>query len=75
MTHKHRPRTGTIHKAVELKDAKDEKLAWRSLDLEFRKGDEIFLQLATAADMPAEYKADEPSWFALNDAIDRKSVV
>jgi hypothetical protein len=63
------PRTGTIHKAVELKDAKDEKLAWRSLDLEFWKGDEIFLQLATAADMPAEYKADEPSWFALNDAV------
>ena len=63
------PRTGTIHKAVELKDAKDEKLTWRSLDLEFWKGDEIFLQLATAADMPAEYKADEPSWFALNNAI------
>lgn len=63
------PRTGTIHKAVELKDEKDEKLAWRSIDLEFWKGDEIFLQLATAADMPAEYKADEPSWFALNDAI------
>ncbi len=63
------PRTGTIHKAVELKDAKDEKLAWRSLDLDFWKGDEIFLQLATAADMPAEYKADEPSWFILNDAV------
>lgn len=63
------PRTGTIHKAVELKDEKDEKLAWRSIDLEFWKGDEIFLQLATAADMPAEYKADEPSWFALNDSI------
>lgn len=63
------PRTGTIHKAVELKDAKDEKLAWRSLDLEFWKGDEIFLQLTTAADMPAEYKADESSWFALNNAI------
>lgn len=63
------PRTGTIHKAVELKDAKDEKLGWRSLDLEFWKGDEIFLQLATAADMPAEHKADDPSWFVLNDAI------
>jgi hypothetical protein len=33
------------------------KLGWRSLDLEFWKGDEIFLQLTTAADMPAEYKA------------------
>jgi hypothetical protein len=63
------PRTGTIHKAVELKDAKDEKLGWRSLDLEFWKGDEIFLQLTTAADMPAEYKADAPSWFILNDAV------
>ncbi|MBK8038873.1 MAG: DUF1553 domain-containing protein [Verrucomicrobiaceae bacterium] len=63
------PRTGTIHKAIELKDPKDEKLGWRSLDLEFWKGDEIFLQLTTAADMPAEYKADSPSWFILNDAV------
>jgi hypothetical protein len=63
------PRTGTIHKAIELKDAKDEKLGWRSLDLEFWKGDEIFLQLTTAADMPAEYKADSSSWFILNEAI------
>jgi hypothetical protein len=63
------PRTGTIHKAIELKDAKDEKLGWRSLDLEFWKGDEIFLQLTTAADMPAEYKADSHSWFILNDAV------
>jgi len=63
------PRTGTIHKAVELKEEKDEKLAWRSLDLEFWKGDEIFLQLTTAADMPAEHKADSPSWFALNDVV------
>jgi len=63
------PRTGTIHKAIELKDAKDEKLGWRSLDLEFWKGDEIFLQLTTAADMPAEFKADSPSWFILNNAV------
>jgi hypothetical protein len=63
------PRTGTIHKAVELKEPKDEKLAWRSLDLDFWKDDEIFLQLTTAADMPAEYKADAPSWFILTDAV------
>ena len=62
------PRTGTIHKAVELKDPKDESLAWRSLDLDFWKGDEIFLQLTTAADMPAEFK-EQPSWFALTDVI------
>jgi hypothetical protein len=63
------PRTGTIHKAIELKDTKDESLSWRSLDLEFWKDDEIFLQVTTAADMPAEYKADAPSWFALTDAV------
>lgn len=63
------PRTGTIHKAIELKEPKDEKLAWRSLDLDFWKDDEIFLQLTTTADMPAEYKADAPSWFILTDAV------
>ncbi len=62
------PRTGTVHKAVELKDEKDETLAWRSLDLDFWKDDEIFLQLATAADMPAEFKSGR-SWFALTDAV------
>jgi hypothetical protein len=63
------PRTGTIHKAVELKEPKDETLGWRSLDLEFWKDDEIFLQVTTAADMPAEHKADAPSWFLLTDAV------
>jgi len=63
------PRTGTIHKAVELKEPKDEKLTWRSLDLEFWKDDEIFLQITTAADMPAEHKANALSWFVLNDAV------
>ncbi|MDH4455516.1 MAG: DUF1553 domain-containing protein [Verrucomicrobiota bacterium] len=62
------PRTGTVHKAIELKDEKDETLAWRSLDLDFWKDDEIFLQLATAADMPAEFKSGR-SWFALTDAV------
>ncbi len=62
------PRTGTIHKAVELLQPRDEKLGWRSLDLDFWKGDEIFLQLVTAADMPAEFK-DTPSWFGITDVI------
>jgi mono/diheme cytochrome c family protein len=61
------PRTGTIHKAVELKDGKGEMLAWRSLDLDFWKDDEVFLQVTTAADMPAEFKQTR-SWFALAEA-------
>ena len=50
----------------ELKDPKDEQLNWRSLDLDFWKGDEIFLQITTAADLPAEFK-DGRSWFGLTD--------
>ncbi len=60
------PRTGTIHKAAELKDNKDEQINWRSLDLDFWKGDEIFLQITTAADLPAEFKNGR-SWFGLTD--------
>lgn len=60
------PRTGTIHKAVVLKDAKDEEFKWRPLELDFWKGDEVFLQIATAADMPAEFTNDR-SWFGITD--------
>ena len=63
------PRTGTIHKAIELKEARDEKLGWRSLDLDFWKGDEIFIQILTSADMPAEYSSDARSWFGLTDVF------
>lgn len=61
------PRTGTIHKAIELSEVKHEKLGWHSLDLDFWKGDEIFIQITTSADMPAEYKEDARSWFGLTD--------
>lgn len=63
------PRTGTIHKAIELSEAKHEKLGWRSLDLDFWKGDEIFIQITTSADMPAEYREDARSWFGLTDVV------
>ncbi|MBL9142476.1 MAG: DUF1553 domain-containing protein [Verrucomicrobiaceae bacterium] len=61
------PRTGTIHKAITLASEKDEALAWRSLDLEYWKGDEIFIQCTTAADMPVETKQDDRSWFGITD--------
>ena len=63
------PRTGTIHKAVLLAEARDEKLGWRSIDLEFWKGDEIFIQITTSADLPAEYNKDARSWFGLTDVV------
>ena len=63
------PRTGTIHKAALLSESRDEKLTWRSLDLDFWKGDEIFIQLITSADMPAEYNKNARSWFGLTDVV------
>jgi len=60
------PRTGTIHKAIVFKEPPEARLAWRSLDLEFWKDDELFIQIATAADAPAEL-GEERSWFSLND--------
>ncbi|WP_395751077.1 DUF1553 domain-containing protein [Prosthecobacter sp.] len=63
------PRTGTIHKAVLLSEPRDEKLGWRSVDLDFWKGDEIFLQITTSADLPAEYNKDARSWFGLTDVV------
>ncbi len=63
------PRTGTIHKAKELKDDKDESLGWHKLDLNYWKGDDLFLQLATVADMPAETKEGERSWFGITEAF------
>lgn len=63
------PRTGTIHKAKEFKDKGDEQLGWRQLDLNYWKGDDIFIQCATASDMPAEIKPDDRSWFGLTEVV------
>ena len=63
------PRTGTIHKAVELKEEGDAALGWHKLDLDYWKGDDMFIQCATASDMPAEIKEDARSWFGITDAM------
>ena len=61
------PRTGTIHKAKTFDD--DAGLGWHSLDLNYWKGDDMFIQVATASDMPAEIKVDERSWIGLTEVI------
>ena len=61
------PRTGTIHKATEFKAEGDATLGWHQLDLDYWKGDEIFVQCANAADLPAETKLDERSWFGITE--------
>ena len=67
------PRTGTIHKAKEYKDKSDGILGWHKLDLEYWKGDDIFIQCTTVADMPAENRNDERSWFGITEAFITKS--
>lgn len=62
------PRTGTIHHAVAHRDGKNTALSWQRLDLNYWKGDDMFLQAATVADMPAEAKADARSWFGITAA-------
>jgi hypothetical protein len=63
------PRTGTVHRSKEFKEAKDEELGWHKLDLEYWKGDDLFIQATTVADMPVETKIDEPSWFGVTDVV------
>lgn len=63
------PRTGTIHKAVELKEDADTVLGWRKLDLNYWKGDDMFIQCTTASDLPAEAKEDSRSWFGITDVV------
>lgn len=63
------PRTGTVHKTKEFKEPKDEVLGWHKMDLEYWKGDDLFLQATTVADMPVETKIDEPSWFGVTEAF------
>ena len=63
------PRTGTIHKAKTFDGADDALLGWRSLDLSYWKGDDMFIQVATASDMPAEIKMDERSWIGVTEVI------
>lgn len=62
------PRTGTIHKAKEFKEPADEVPKWHPLDLEYWKGDDMFIQCTTAADMPVEYK-DQRSWFGISEVV------
>ncbi len=63
------PRTGTVHKARELKTDKDAALGWHQLDLEYWKGDDIHIQLATVADLPAQANLDARSWFGITEAF------
>lgn len=63
------PRTGTIHKAKELNDATDGVLGWRQLDLNYWKGDDIFIECTTVADQPVETKLDARSWFGITEVV------
>ncbi|TDU67192.1 concanavalin A-like lectin/glucanase superfamily protein [Prosthecobacter fusiformis] len=63
------PRTGTIHRSIDLVEDKDSVLRWQKLDLNYWKGDDLFLQVTTVADSPVQGREDGRSWFGITDAF------
>jgi hypothetical protein len=62
------PRTGTVHKTLEFK--KDSSLRWQKLDLDYWKGDDVFIECSTAADRPVDAGSeDAESWFGITEAV------
>jgi len=60
------PRTGTIHLK---KDLDGEGSDWVSWDIDYWKGDTLYLEACTNADMPVEGKGAERSWFGVSEVI------
>jgi hypothetical protein len=60
------PRTGIIYNKVELTGGAEQ---WVSFNLDYWKGDQIYLELATEADQPVETKNEPHSWFGVSEII------
>jgi len=59
------PRRGTVYPVTELSG----EWKWQRFDLAYWSGDEIHLELTTAADAPLLVKDQPRSWFGLREAI------
>jgi cytochrome c553 len=60
------PRTGTIHLK---KDLDGEESEWVSWNIDYWKGDTLYLEACTNADMPVEGKGAERSWFGISEVV------
>lgn len=59
------PRTGTIYFREDLEGGLDH---WVSWDIDYWKGDQLYLELTTESDQPVETKNVERSWFGIEEA-------
>ena len=62
----HYPRSGTVYPVTNL-SSRDWR--WIKYDLNYWRGDNLHLELATAGDAPILVKSDERSWFGIREAV------
>jgi hypothetical protein len=62
----HYPRSGTVYPVTDLGSPN---WRWIKYDLNYWKGDNLHLELATAGDAPILVKGDERSWFGIREAV------
>ncbi|HEV7404523.1 MAG TPA: PSD1 and planctomycete cytochrome C domain-containing protein [Chthoniobacteraceae bacterium] len=58
------PRTGTVFPKVELVGAAEQ---WVSWNIDYWKGDQIYIELTTESDQPVETGFQERSWFGISE--------
>jgi hypothetical protein len=58
------PRTGTVFPKVELTAGTDQ---WVSWNLDYWKGDQIYIEVTTESDQPVETGFQERSWFGVGE--------
>ncbi len=62
----HYPRSGTVYPVTDLGSPDWQ---WIKYDLNYWKGDNLHLELATAGDAPILVSSDDRSWFGIRDAV------
>jgi hypothetical protein len=61
------PRSGTIHLKKDMEDEQGSE--WTSWDMDYWKGDTLYMEGCTNADMPAEGRSAERSWFGISEVV------
>ena len=63
------PRNGTVYPVREMRDDKASQWHWQRYNVDYWRGDDIHLEVTTAADAPLLVKNKERSWFGIREAL------
>jgi hypothetical protein len=63
------PRNGTVYPVREMRDEKSARWHWQRYNVDYWAGDDIHLEVTTAADAPLLVRDDERSWFGIREAV------